>query len=125
MLFRSQTTIKTDIHCVTKWSKFDTAWQGVTFDNLLKAAGIAVPPASYIIAHCDGGYTTNLPLADLVNGQDGRDPLWGLVDSAGAWRPSSPARTAPLLLEKRQVGEKVALYEKRRTRLLGIARLSQ
>src|SRR5262249_62081625 len=35
-----QTTIKTDIHCVTKWSKLDTVWRGVTFDDLLKAAGV-------------------------------------------------------------------------------------
>src|SRR5208337_3605140 len=34
-----QTTIKTDIHCVTKWSKLDTMWRGVTFDDLLKAVG--------------------------------------------------------------------------------------
>src|SRR5579872_6343995 len=54
-----QTTIKVDIHCVTKWSKFDTTWQGVTFDDLLRAAGLAEPPAPYIMAHCDGGYTTN------------------------------------------------------------------
>jgi DMSO/TMAO reductase YedYZ molybdopterin-dependent catalytic subunit len=35
-----QTTLKTDIHCVTKWSKLDTTWRGVTFDDLLKAAGL-------------------------------------------------------------------------------------
>ena len=35
-----QTTIRTDIHCVTKWSKLDTTWQGVTFDDLLKAIGV-------------------------------------------------------------------------------------
>src|SRR5262249_23495903 len=38
-----QTTIKTDIHCVTKWSNLDTAWQGVTFDDLLKAVGPRCP----------------------------------------------------------------------------------
>ena len=64
-----QTTIKTDIHCVTKWSKLDTAWQGVAFDDLLKAVGLSEPPAPYIMAHCDGGYTTNVPAADLVRGQ--------------------------------------------------------
>jgi DMSO/TMAO reductase YedYZ molybdopterin-dependent catalytic subunit len=64
-----QTTIKADIHCVTKWSKPDTIWQGVTFDDLLKAAGLTAPPAPYIMAHCDGGYTTNLPVKDLVDGQ--------------------------------------------------------
>jgi DMSO/TMAO reductase YedYZ molybdopterin-dependent catalytic subunit len=64
-----QTTLKTDIHCVTKWSKLDTAWQGVTFDDLLKAAGIAEPPAPYLMAHSHGGYSTNVPVADLVGGQ--------------------------------------------------------
>ena len=61
-----QTTIRTDIHCVTKWSKLDTTWQGVTFDDLLKAVGLTQPPAPYIMAHCEGAYTTNLPVADLV-----------------------------------------------------------
>jgi DMSO/TMAO reductase YedYZ molybdopterin-dependent catalytic subunit len=36
-----QTTIKTDIHCVTKWSNLDTTWRGVTFYDLLKAVGLA------------------------------------------------------------------------------------
>ena len=63
-------TVRTfDIHCVTKWSKLDTRWRGVTFDDLLKAAGLASPPHEYVMAHCDGGYTTNLPVADLVGGQ--------------------------------------------------------
>ena len=61
-----QTTIKTDIHCVTKWTKLDTTWQGVSFDDLLS---LAEAPESYIMAHCDGGYTTNLPVADLVGGK--------------------------------------------------------
>jgi DMSO/TMAO reductase YedYZ molybdopterin-dependent catalytic subunit len=64
-----QTKIKTDIHCVTKWSKLDTVWQGVTFDDLLKVSGLAKPPASFVMAQCDGGYTTNVPAADLVDGQ--------------------------------------------------------
>jgi DMSO/TMAO reductase YedYZ molybdopterin-dependent catalytic subunit len=64
-----QTTLKTDIHCVTKWSKLDTTWQGVTFDDLLKAAGLAEPPGPYLMAHSHGGYSTNLPVADLVAGK--------------------------------------------------------
>lgn len=64
-----QTRITTDIHCVTKWSKFDTKWRGVLFDDLLRAAGLAAPPAPFLMAHCEGGYTTNLPVADLVSGQ--------------------------------------------------------
>ena len=64
-----QTTVKTDIHCVTKWSKLDTRWRGVAFDDLLKAAGLTEPPEPYLMAHCDGGYTTNVPLEDLVDGK--------------------------------------------------------
>jgi DMSO/TMAO reductase YedYZ molybdopterin-dependent catalytic subunit len=64
-----QTTMKTDIHCVTKWSKLDTTWQGVTFDDLLKAVGLAEPLAPYIMAHSEGAYTTNIPVADLVGGR--------------------------------------------------------
>jgi DMSO/TMAO reductase YedYZ molybdopterin-dependent catalytic subunit len=51
-----------DIHCVTKWSKLDTVWTGVSLDTLLGSVRIE---AGYVTAWCDGGYTTNLPLADL------------------------------------------------------------
>jgi DMSO/TMAO reductase YedYZ molybdopterin-dependent catalytic subunit len=54
-----------DIHCVTKWSKFDTHWEGVSLDTLLAQ----VTAASYVIAFCDGGYTTNLPLDEVTGGQ--------------------------------------------------------
>jgi DMSO/TMAO reductase YedYZ molybdopterin-dependent catalytic subunit len=59
-------TITTDIHCVTRWSKFDTVWQGVSLDTLL--AGF-VEDGQFIMAFCDGGYTTNLPLADVLGGK--------------------------------------------------------
>ena len=63
-------TITRDIHCVTKWSKFDTVWSGVSIDTII-AAGEAkgLAPAPYIVAVCDGGYTTNLPLADVTGGK--------------------------------------------------------
>jgi DMSO/TMAO reductase YedYZ molybdopterin-dependent catalytic subunit len=64
-----QTERTFDIHCVTKWSKLDTRWRGVTFDDLVKAAGLTSPPYMYVMAHCDGGYTTNLPVADLMEGK--------------------------------------------------------
>jgi DMSO/TMAO reductase YedYZ molybdopterin-dependent catalytic subunit len=54
-----QTEITADIHCVTKWSKLGTKWKGVTIDHLIEAAGLDGPPAPYLMAHCDGGYTTN------------------------------------------------------------------
>lgn len=58
------TEITVDIHCVTKWSKLGTRWKGVSFETLLRATG-REPPAPYVMAFCDGGYTTNLPVADL------------------------------------------------------------
>jgi len=56
----------TDIHCVTKWSKLDTVWEGVSVDTLLD--GVETE-ASYVLAFSDGDYTTNLPLADVTDGQ--------------------------------------------------------
>jgi DMSO/TMAO reductase YedYZ molybdopterin-dependent catalytic subunit len=63
-----QTTFRRDIHCVTKWSKFDTSWQGVTIDDLLAAAKLEAPTA-FLLAHSVDGYSTNVPLADLVGGK--------------------------------------------------------
>jgi DMSO/TMAO reductase YedYZ molybdopterin-dependent catalytic subunit len=65
----AQTSIVVDIHCVTTWSKLDTPWQGVTIDALLAAAGLSAPPAAFAMVHCDGGYTTNVPVADLLQGK--------------------------------------------------------
>lgn len=59
-------TITQDIHCVTKWSKLDTHWEGVSLDTLL--AGVETA-AEYVIAFSDGGYTTNLPLEDVTSGK--------------------------------------------------------
>jgi DMSO/TMAO reductase YedYZ molybdopterin-dependent catalytic subunit len=55
-----------DLHCVTKWSKLDTQWQGVSLDVLLEDVETA---ADYAFVHSYGGYTTNLPLQDLLDGQ--------------------------------------------------------
>jgi DMSO/TMAO reductase YedYZ molybdopterin-dependent catalytic subunit len=58
--------ITVDIHCVTKWSKLDTAWEGVAVETLLEAVDTS---AEYVVAFCDGGYATNLPLEDLLDGK--------------------------------------------------------
>jgi DMSO/TMAO reductase YedYZ molybdopterin-dependent catalytic subunit len=55
-----------DIHCVTKWSKLGTPWEGVSVDTLLD--GIETS-AEFVLAVADGGYTTNLPLADVQDGK--------------------------------------------------------
>ncbi len=58
--------VTVDIHCVTKWSKLDTRWQAVSIDTLLAQVE---HNARYVLAFSDGGYTTNLPLADVTGGQ--------------------------------------------------------
>ncbi len=58
--------VTADIHCVTRWSKLDTEWDAVSVDTLL---GQVDHDARYVLAFCDGGYTTNLPLADVTGGQ--------------------------------------------------------
>ena len=58
--------LTTDIHCVTRWSKLDTRWEGVSLDVLLEGMEHDAP---YALAFCDGGYTTNVPVADLLGGQ--------------------------------------------------------
>ena len=71
-------TVTKDIHCVTTWSKLDTVWEGVSVDTLLENVETE---AEYVLAFCDGGYTTNLPLEDLTDGRAwiayeyGGDPL--------------------------------------------------
>jgi len=58
-------TVTKDIHCVTRWSKLSTAWEGVSLDTLLD--GVA-DDASFALVQSYGGYTTNLPLEDLMDG---------------------------------------------------------
>lgn len=57
-----------DIHCVTKWTKLDTRWEGISLDTLFEQVELD-PRALYVTAFCDGGYTTNIPLPDVINGQ--------------------------------------------------------
>ena len=59
-------TITVDIHCVTKWSKLDTHWRGVSLDTLLDAVDTE---AEYLTAWSDGGYTTNLTIDDVTGGR--------------------------------------------------------
>jgi DMSO/TMAO reductase YedYZ molybdopterin-dependent catalytic subunit len=56
--------VLTDIHCVTRWSKLDTAWEGVAIQTILEMAGVR-SNATHVIAHCEQGYTTNMPLEVL------------------------------------------------------------
>jgi DMSO/TMAO reductase YedYZ molybdopterin-dependent catalytic subunit len=60
-----QTDWRGDIHCVTRWSKFGMDWRGVDVKMLIERAQPR-EGASHLLAHCYGGYTTNLPLSDVL-----------------------------------------------------------
>jgi DMSO/TMAO reductase YedYZ molybdopterin-dependent catalytic subunit len=60
-------TVTVDIHCVTRWSKLDTTWEGVSLDTIF--AGMNTDTAEYALVHSYGDYSTNLPLEDLMNHQ--------------------------------------------------------
>lgn len=79
-----------DIHCVTRWSKLDTTWQGVSLDTLL--AGVETA-ADFASVHCYGGYTTNLPVEDLLDGQ-----AWIAYRYDGADLPAEHGGPARLLV---------------------------
>jgi DMSO/TMAO reductase YedYZ molybdopterin-dependent catalytic subunit len=85
-----KTVWRGDIHCVTKWSKFDTSWKGVTIDDLFAAAGIA-PPTPYLLAQSYDGYDTNVPVADLTNGR-------GMIATAYGDAPISAEHGGPARL---------------------------
>ncbi|MET9312216.1 sulfite oxidase-like oxidoreductase [Kribbella sp. NPDC003505] len=81
-------TFTVDIHCVTKWTKLDMTWSGVSLDTFLDA----VPTqASYAVAFSDGGYTTNVPVADLRGGK-----AWVVDEYDG--RPLEPEHGGPARL---------------------------
>lgn len=77
-----------DIHCVTKWTKLDTHWEGVSLDLLLAERN---EQARFLLAYCDGGYTTNLPLEDVLGGK-----AW-IVDSYEG-KPIPPEHGGPARL---------------------------
>ena len=57
--------VRSDIHCVTRWSRFDNLWEGVPVREVLSRAGVK-PDAKHAIVHAEAGFTTNLPLAELM-----------------------------------------------------------
>jgi DMSO/TMAO reductase YedYZ molybdopterin-dependent catalytic subunit len=79
-----------DIHCVTKWSKLGTQWRGVALDTLLEDVETA---ADFVLVHSYGGYTTNLPLEDLLDGQ-----AWIVYEYDGDELPPEHGGPARLLV---------------------------
>jgi DMSO/TMAO reductase YedYZ molybdopterin-dependent catalytic subunit len=80
--------VRADIHCVTKWSKLDTHWEGVSLDMLLESAE---PIGGFLVAHSDGGYTTNLSRGDAAGGR-----AWVVFSYDG--KPLAPEHGGPARL---------------------------
>ncbi|HWO93585.1 MAG TPA: sulfite oxidase-like oxidoreductase [Dehalococcoidia bacterium] len=83
-------TSRSDIHCVTQWSKFDNDWEGIGWRELMKHIAVK-PEAKHVMVHCYGGYTTNVPLADL----DDDDTLFAVKHNG---EPLAPEHGWPMRL---------------------------
>ena len=106
--------VRSDIHCVTRWSRYDNLWEGVAVSEVLKAAGPR-PEAKYAVIHAEQGFTANLPLADLLDEDvlladrhDGQDlsvehgwPLRLVVPKRYFWKSAKWVRGIELVAEDR------------------------
>ena len=105
------TTVTADFHCVTQWSSLDNTWEGVTFPDLMALAQ-PKPEAKFVMAHCFGGYTTNLPLEVameeglLVHKQDGEPlgeghgwPMRLIIPSRYGWKSAKWLNGIELIAE--------------------------
>ncbi|HXV97529.1 MAG TPA: molybdopterin-dependent oxidoreductase, partial [Anaerolineae bacterium] len=101
-----KTAVTMDIHCVTRWSKFDTLWEGVSVKTLVDEGFIKLKPeANFVVQHCEYGYTTNTPVEVvmldnflLATHYDGK-PLdlehgWPLRGVIGSFADRSETKTA-------------------------------
>ncbi len=105
------TTVTADFHCVTQWSSLDNTWEGVTFADLMALAQ-PKPEAKFVMAHCFGGYSTNLPLEVameeglLAHKQDGEPlgeghgwPLRLIIPSRYGWKSAKWLNGIELIAE--------------------------
>ncbi|HZZ08849.1 MAG TPA: sulfite oxidase-like oxidoreductase [Candidatus Binataceae bacterium] len=106
---------RADFHCVTTWSRLDNVWEGLSVVDLMKRVRLK-PEARYVIVHCDGGYTTNLPLEEFVDDDvmlawrhDGRDlepdhgwPLRLVVPKLYGWKSAKWVRAIEFAFEDRR-----------------------
>lgn len=110
-----QHEVTVDIHCVTRWSKLDTTWVGVRVRDLLERAQVK-PTGTHVMAHSDGGYTTNIALDALLDDDvlvahtyDGKPlehdhgaPLRLLVPKRYFWKSAKFLRQLEIMPEDRQ-----------------------
>jgi DMSO/TMAO reductase YedYZ molybdopterin-dependent catalytic subunit len=115
--FRALPRIKqvSDFHCVTTWSRLDNEWEGISVKELMERVRLK-PEAKFVIVHCDGGYTTNLPLSEflddgvmLADRHDGRDldpehgfPLRLIVPKLYGWKSAKWVRAIEVSAEDRR-----------------------
>jgi len=106
--------VGSDIHCVTRWSRFDNRWQGVAVKHVLGEAGVR-PEARFAIAHAEQGFTANLPLQELLRDDvllalkhDGEDltpehgwPLRLVAPSRYFWKSAKWIRALELTAQDR------------------------
>ena len=110
-----------DLHCVTRWSKFDTQWEGVSIQSLIDAGLLKIKPsARFVIQHAEYDFSSNLPLeialserfmlATHFNGQpltpEHGFPLRGVVGAI----PGTQIRPGCLFLERRQMAARTGIY---------------
>jgi DMSO/TMAO reductase YedYZ molybdopterin-dependent catalytic subunit len=107
--------LRADFHCVTSWSKLDNLWEGVRTVDLMAHVRLK-PEARYAIVHCEGDYTTNLPLAEFVDEDvmlawrhDGRDlepdhgwPLRLVVPKLYGWKSAKWVRAIEFTFDDRR-----------------------
>lgn len=92
LLALSQSTIVKDIHCVTRWSKFDNEFKGIKFIDFINECGITIPPnITHVMIYGDNDYEANLPLKDLL-----RDDI--LLAHSYEGEPLTPKHGWPLRL---------------------------
>lgn len=104
-----------DFHCVTTWSRLDNTWEGVAIADLMKLVRLK-PEAKFVVIHCDGGYTANLPLHEFLDDDvmlalrhDGADlapdhgfPLRLIVPKLYAWKSAKWVRAIEFTAEDRR-----------------------
>jgi len=109
-----QVQVQADMHCVTRWSKLDNLWEGVSTREALRHARL-LPAARFVLVHCEHGFTTNLPLEDFLgedclfawkhNGQhlepDHGYPLRLVVPRLYAWKSAKWVRGIELMAHDR------------------------
>ena len=122
-----QVTVRSDIHCVTRWSRFDNEWRGVAFAEVMRQVG-AKPEARFAVIHAEQGFTTNLALAELIKDDvlfawqhDGADltpehgwPLRLVVPRRYFWKSAKWVRGIELTAERpsRLLGARTATTTK-------------